>query len=169
VSVTVNLSARQVADPELAAEVQAALDASGLAPDRLCLEITETTLMEDADSPLQTLDALRASGVRLALDDFGTGYSSLAYLRRFPLDVLKIDRSFIAGIEHDHEAAALVGAVMTMAGSLGLDVVAEGIETEAQRARLRELGCRLGQGYLFARALPGEELRRALAGAALPA
>ena len=161
---SVNLSARQLAHPGIVDDVAAALEASGLPPARLWLELTETALFEEADAPLPVLHELKALGVQLVLDDFGTGYSSLAYLQRFPLDALKIDRAFVAEMTQDPRAAALVEAITTMARSLGLTVVPEGIETEAQREALLALGCRYGQGYLFGRpqppsALPGARRR----------
>ena len=131
-----------------------ALESTGLPAARLWLELTETALFEEADAPLPVLHELKALGVLLVLDDFGTGYSSLAYLQRFPLDALKIDRAFVAEMTEDPRAAALVEAIVTMARSLGLTVVPEGIETEAQREALLALGCRYGQGYLFGRPAP---------------
>ena len=152
--VSVNLSARQLAHPSIVDDVAAALAASGLPPSRLWLELTETALFEEADAPLPVLHELKAIGVQIVLDDFGTGYSSLAYLQRFPLDALKIDRAFVAEMTQDPRAAALVEAITTMARSLGLTVVPEGIETEEQREALIALGCRYGQGYLFGRPQP---------------
>ncbi len=155
VSVTVNLSPRQIG-PRLIDAVAAAITDSGLDPSLLALEITEGVLLEDSDTSRATLKALRALGARLLLDDFGTGYSSLGYLRRLPLDGLKVDRSFVDGLGADEEASAIVGAIIGMATSLGLSVVAEGVETPAQLAALAELGCGLAQGYLFARPMTGD-------------
>ncbi len=169
VGVGVNLSARQVADPDLCEHVRGALAATGLDPARLTLEITESTLMEEAEAPLRTLEDLRAMGVRLALDDFGTGYSSLSYLRRFALDTLKVDRSFVRDLESDPHATPLVEAVIAMASALGLAVVAEGIETEAQRSQLAALGCRYGQGYLLGRPMPAAALHHPGGAATIPA
>jgi EAL domain-containing protein (putative c-di-GMP-specific phosphodiesterase class I) len=169
VGVGVNLSARQVADPDLCEHVRGALAATGLDPARLTLEITESTLMEEAEAPLRTLEDLRAMGVRLALDDFGTGYSSLSYLRRFALDTLKVDRSFVRDLESDPHATPLVEAVISMASALGLAVVAEGIETEAQRSQLAALGCRYGQGYLLGRPMPAAALHHPGGAATIPA
>ena len=152
--VSVNLSARQLSTPGIVEDVASALEGSGLAADRLWLELTETALFEEADAPLSMLHELKALGLQLVLDDFGTGYSSLAYLQRFPLDALKIDRAFVAEMTQDARAAALVEAIATMARSLGLTVVPEGIETEAQRDALLALGCRYGQGFLFGRPQP---------------
>jgi diguanylate cyclase (GGDEF)-like protein/PAS domain S-box-containing protein len=152
--VSVNLSARQLAHPAIVDDVAGALQRAGLPPARLWLELTETALFEEADAPLPVLHELKDLGVALVLDDFGTGYSSLAYLQRFPLDALKIDRAFVAEMTEDPRAAALVEAIATMARSLGLTVVPEGIETGAQREALLALGCRYGQGFLFGRPQP---------------
>jgi diguanylate cyclase (GGDEF)-like protein/PAS domain S-box-containing protein len=148
---SVNLSARQLQQPDLAGQVRRALRQTGLSPSALELEITESVLMQDVELALATLAALKTLGVRLAIDDFGTGYSSLSYLQRFPVDTLKVDRSFVSGLEHDSGSAAIVQAVTALAQALGLSVTAEGIETAAQLARLRALGCSHGQGYYFAR------------------
>jgi EAL domain-containing protein (putative c-di-GMP-specific phosphodiesterase class I) len=118
--------------------------------------------MEQAGAPVDTLAALKALGVRLLLDDFGTGYSSLGYLATFPIDTLKLDRSFVTGMATNRAKAAIVAAVTTMAHALELEVIAEGIETVEQRARLQELGCHEGQGYLFSRALPAASLSAVL-------
>jgi len=157
-AVSVNLSARQLSRPDLVETVADALESSGLNPDRLWLEITESVLMEDADMAVRALERLRALGVHLCVDDFGTGYSSLAYLRRFPVDALKVDQSFVAGLGRDPEDSAIVEAVVSMAHSLRLSVVAEGVETDEQLARLRELGCELAQGFLFAAPVPSSAL-----------
>jgi predicted signal transduction protein with EAL and GGDEF domain len=146
--------------------VENALAESHVDPASLKLEITETVVMQDAPATLETLHALKALGVQLAIDDFGTGYSSLGYLKRFPVDTLKIDRSFVQGVALDTEDTAIVRAVISVAKSLNLSVTAEGIETDAQLSRLQSLGCDRGQGYLFARPLAPEPLRLALA--ALP-
>jgi len=148
-TIGVNLSARQLQDPDLVKLVSGVLKDSGLDPRSLKFEITESVVMQDAPATLATLHALRDLGIRLAIDDFGTGYSSLGYLKRFPIDTLKIDRSFVEGIVTDAEDAAIVQAVISVAKSLGLSVTAEGIENEAQLQRLRELGCERGQGFLF--------------------
>jgi len=162
--VAVNLSAKQVRQTTLLSEVTEALHESGLAPDRLILEITETVMTEEDEPTLERLSALRRTGVHLALDDFGTGYSPLTHLRRhFPADSLKIDQSFVRGIGDRSEDAAIVQAVIAVAKSRDLRVVAEGIETEAQAKQLRAMGCDLGQGFLFARPLPPEEVPALLA------
>jgi diguanylate cyclase (GGDEF)-like protein/PAS domain S-box-containing protein len=152
--VSVNLAPRQLAYPGIVGDVAHALERSGLDSSKLLLELTESALLEEADSPLPVLEELKALGVSLVLDDFGTGYSSLSYLQRFPLDGLKIDRAFVANMTVDGRLAALVEAVVTMARSLGLTVVPEGIETEEQRDALIALGCRYGQGFLFGRPEP---------------
>jgi EAL domain-containing protein (putative c-di-GMP-specific phosphodiesterase class I) len=131
--------------------VAAALAQSGLQPDRLCLEITESALAEDADAVGVSLRALKQLGVRLSVDDFGTGYSSLLYLRSYPIDALKIDRSFVGGMDDSDADAAIVEGVIRLAHALGLEAVAEGVETPEQRARLHALGCEMGQGYLWAK------------------
>jgi diguanylate cyclase (GGDEF)-like protein len=150
--VAVNLSGRQL--PTAVADVAAALAASGLDPDRLTLEVTESTLLGDTDAVHDTLQALKGMGVGLAIDDFGTGYSSLSYLQRFPIDVLKIDKSFVDRVAGTGRGAALARTIVALGDSLGMLTVAEGVEGEAQRAQLLALGCRLGQGYLFARPMP---------------
>jgi EAL domain-containing protein (putative c-di-GMP-specific phosphodiesterase class I) len=153
-SMSVNLSAQQMHDPELVPTVRAALTSSGIPPAALCLEITERTVMDDLESTMETLAELKQLGVWLAADDFGTGYSSLAYLRQFPFDEVKIDRSFVQGLDEETGSGVIVGAVASMAHALSLTTVAEGVETERQRARLLALGTEHGQGWLFARPLP---------------
>jgi diguanylate cyclase (GGDEF)-like protein/PAS domain S-box-containing protein len=149
-ALNVNISARQLTDPGLVTVISGTLDATGLDADRLWLEVTETVLMEDADHIASALKELRAVGVHLAIDDFGTGYSSLAYLKRFPVEALKIDQSFVQELGSDPESQAIVAAIVTLAQSLHLHTIAEGIETEDQLERLRELGCDLLQGYFLA-------------------
>jgi diguanylate cyclase (GGDEF)-like protein/PAS domain S-box-containing protein len=160
---SVNVSARQVASGLLEHDVRAALTASGLEPTALSLELTETALMDDAGPRLDALDALRRIGVRLIIDDFGTGYSSLARLQRLPLDGLKIDRSFVAGLGSAPIDQAIVEAVLTMAGALRLPVVAEGVETRAQSLALRALGCARAQGFLHGRPMRLAEMHHRLA------
>jgi diguanylate cyclase (GGDEF)-like protein/PAS domain S-box-containing protein len=152
--VSVNLSARQVTRRDLASSVAEILARTGLDPVHLQLEITESVLVEESASARATLEALSELGVRLVLDDFGTGYSSLAYLNRFPLDALKIDREFVDALGVEQERTAIVEAIIGMARALSLDVIAEGVENEAQLSELRRLGCDYGQGHLFSRALP---------------
>ncbi len=166
--VCVNLSAREFRDPDLAAAVARALRDAGLDPAGLELEITEGVLMGDAPGTLATLWQLKDLGVGLAVDDFGTGYSSLAYLKRFPVDTLKVDKAFVDGLGADAEDTAIVGAVVGLAHALGLAVVAEGVETAAQAAGLIRLGCTLAQGYHFARPLPAAALAALLAAGPLP-
>ena len=156
--VAVNVASAQLANPQFVPTVEAVLAETGLEPPALSLEITETTLMMDTDAAAETLRAIRALGVHLALDDFGTGYSSLTYLRRFPVESLKIDRSFVAGIGHDREDEAIVDMILHLANALGLQVVAEGVETTLQIDRLRRLGCPLMQGYYFGRPMPADQV-----------
>jgi EAL domain-containing protein (putative c-di-GMP-specific phosphodiesterase class I) len=151
--VRVNVSARQFEDAALATDVGDALAASGLAPERLCLEITETTLMRNLDHALGVLQQLKAVGVQVALDDFGTGYGSLVYLKRLPVDVIKIDRSFVDGLPGTPADIAIVKAVFGLAESLGLEVVAEGVERADQQLALQAIGVRRMQGWLFAKAM----------------
>ncbi|HUY64638.1 MAG TPA: EAL domain-containing protein [Acidimicrobiales bacterium] len=157
-AVEVNLSARQIDHPEIVSTVERILGETGVAPEHLTLEITESALMHDARSALRVLRALKDLGVTLAIDDFGTGYSSLAYLQRFPLDILKIDKGFVDDLGTDPGGADIVAAVVTLAHSLGLVVIAEGVETERQFDELYRLGCDFAQGYLFSRPLPPEEI-----------
>lgn len=165
--VGVNLSGRHLGQPELVNDVATSLRSSGLAPSHLVLELTESMLVHDNRVTLERLHALKALGIRLSIDDFGTGYSSLAYLERFPVDSLKMDRSFIAGLGADQSKAPLAEAVIGLGRILGLRVVAEGIETQEQWEKLRELGCGLGQGFHLSYPLPAaafEEYLRAAAG-----
>jgi len=155
---SVNLSARQFTQPDLVDQIAAILEETGLPPRLLELEITETVLMDQSESGTRALRALRELGVQLVLDDFGTGYSSLAYLKHLPLDTIKIDRSFVNGLDDDDANLPIVQAVIALAHGLGIEVVAEGIETVAQLDRLRSLVCDRGQGYFYARPLPPEEL-----------
>jgi EAL domain-containing protein (putative c-di-GMP-specific phosphodiesterase class I) len=152
--VRVNVSARQLAEPGLTTTVADALAASGLPPERLCLEVTESVVLEDSDRSVAALQALRDIGVGVSLDDFGTGYCSLSYLRRLPIDSLKIDRSFVRGLGNEADDDSIVTSVIDLARSLGVSVVAEGVETEEQLAGLRARGCDTVQGYLFARPGP---------------
>ena len=147
---SVNLSAHQVGQPTLVDDIRATLEATRLPADRLELEITESVLLDEGEASAIALRAIRDLGVGLVLDDFGTGYSSLSYLRRLPLDTIKIDRSFVAGIDDDNSNLPIVRAVIALAHGLGIEVVAEGIETAGQLERLRDLVCDRGQGYYFA-------------------
>nr|WP_242521575.1 EAL domain-containing protein [Motiliproteus sp. SC1-56] len=159
--VAVNLSARQFSRQQALLElVRSALKESALEPGMLELELTESMVMGDVSTAIETMHALRKLGARLAIDDFGTGYSSLEYLKRFPIDTLKIDQSFVRELDADSNDAAIVQAVIALAKSMALNVVAEGVETEHQRRFLTEHGCRSGQGYLFARPLLPEQLEQ---------
>lgn len=161
--ITINLSARQVTQPDIVDTVAEAIEEAGLDPRDIGLEITEHVLIEDAETTADTLRRLQRLGVRLVIDDFGTGYSSLSYLKRYPIEVLKIDRSFIDGIADDESGdLAIVTAIVRMASALGVDVIPEGVETEAQLDRLRELGCQYAQGFLLDRPLPPEQLEARL-------
>jgi diguanylate cyclase (GGDEF)-like protein len=165
---SVNLSAVQVAGEGLPDLVEEALARSGLPAARLELEVTESVLMQDAEHAARVLDALQGGGVSIALDDFGTGWSSLAYLRRFRFDRIKMDRAFLSDLDANPRTGAVVEAVLGLGRGLGMGVVAEGIETEAQAARLAALGCEIGQGWLLGRPMPAEQAR-ALIAAELPA
>jgi diguanylate cyclase (GGDEF)-like protein/PAS domain S-box-containing protein len=158
----VNLSAQQFADPGLVAAVERTLAASGLPPERLHLEITESAIMRDQQIAESVVHALSARRIGLAIDDFGTGYCSLAYLHRFRAGTLKIDRSFVAEMERSPAVLAIVRTVVSLAGHLSMELVAEGIETESQRALLAELGVTLGQGFLLGRPMPEAEVRKLL-------
>ena len=162
ICLNVNLSARQLRHPNIVRDVADALDDSGLLPGRLILEITESVLMIDTASTLSRLYQLKSLGVRLAVDDFGTGYSSFAYLRRFPVDILKIDKSFVDGVATEPTASALVDAMIRIGKTLRLETVAEGVEKADQAERLRTLQCDLGQGYLFSRPMPSETITQML-------
>jgi EAL domain-containing protein (putative c-di-GMP-specific phosphodiesterase class I) len=158
VTVAVNLSAVQFRRGNLEQTVAEALADSGLKPERLELELTESILIAGTDSTLQTLHHLKELGVKLSIDDFGTGYSSLSYLKRFPLDKVKIDQSFVRNLATDPENRAIVRAIVQMADSFQLRTIAEGVEDQATLEELRGLGCAEAQGYYFARPLPPAEL-----------
>jgi EAL domain-containing protein (putative c-di-GMP-specific phosphodiesterase class I) len=145
----VNISGRHLQQGDLAADVRHALEASGLEPECLLIELTESTIMQNTEGNLTRLKELKALGVRLAIDDFGTGYSSLSYLHRFPIDILKIDRSFVSRLTESSEGPKLARAVVTLGETLGLETVAEGVELEDQVTQLLQLGCVAGQGYYF--------------------
>ena len=166
--VSVNLSARQFQHPNLLADIKRCVDETGFDPRLLKLEITESVVMQDAEATIETLLAVKALGIRVSIDDFGTGYSSLSYLKRLPVDTLKIDRSFVNGLGQDTQDTAIVDSVVALARTLQLSVTGEGIETAAQAKHLRRLGCDRGQGFLFARPLPPEEVQRLLEEAAPP-
>lgn len=162
IRLSVNLSASDFRQPQLLQQLQRALLDSALDPTLLELEITEGVLMQNVEATLATLQAIKALGVRLAVDDFGTGYSSLSYLRKFPVDVLKIDQSFIHGLSHEPKDAALVSAIIQLGRSLNLSIIAEGVETQEQLAFLKQQGCEEGQGYYFSKALPADSFARLL-------
>jgi diguanylate cyclase (GGDEF)-like protein/PAS domain S-box-containing protein len=165
--VSVNVSARQFQQPGWVEDVAGALEASGLDPGQLVLEITESVLMEDTDTTIRRLAQLRALGVRIAIDDFGTGYSSLGYLRQFPVDILKVDKSFIDGVAEGPHESALARAVIKLAATLHLDAVAEGVSTRKQLVTLRRLRCGFAQGYYFSRPHPPEAIEALLVRPAL--
>jgi EAL domain-containing protein (putative c-di-GMP-specific phosphodiesterase class I) len=164
IGMSVNISRRQLeSDVDLVADVQAALRAGGLDPGALTLEITESMLMQDVERGKASLNALKDLGVRLAIDDFGAGYSSLAYLQQFPVDVLKIDRCFIAGIDNSPRSDALIHTLVQLGKSIGIQTVGEGIEVNTQLERLQLEECDSGQGYLFGRPMPPAEIEALLA------
>jgi EAL domain-containing protein (putative c-di-GMP-specific phosphodiesterase class I) len=152
----VNLSPRQLMDGDVVADVAAALRDSGFPAAQLTLEVTEGVLVQDIDRVIAQLEALRALGVAIAIDDFGTGFSGLSYLRRLPADILKIDRSFVTDLTTGGSSATLIASIVELARTLGLHVVAEGVETEGQRRALTDLRCGSAQGYLFARPEPAD-------------
>jgi diguanylate cyclase (GGDEF)-like protein len=163
ITMNVNVSGRQVAEPGFVAEVAAILSETGMDPTRLVLEFTEGVLIQDTDATMATLQALKSLGVRLAIDDFGTGYSSLSYVRQFPIDILKIDRSFVASMSDGPDETALLHSILQLSETLHLETVAEGIEDAGQLAELQTLGADLGQGFLFARPLESSEISALLA------
>jgi diguanylate cyclase (GGDEF)-like protein/PAS domain S-box-containing protein len=158
ISIAVNMASPSFGQADFVPKVAAVLAQARLEPGAIEIELTESVLMEDVEAARQTLRALKDHGVGLSVDDFGTGYSSLAYLKRFPIDTLKIDRSFVRDVMHNAEDASITGAIIAMGKSLGLAVVAEGVETEAQAEFLRGRGCTLMQGYLFSRPVPAEDI-----------
>jgi EAL domain-containing protein (putative c-di-GMP-specific phosphodiesterase class I) len=161
-TIAVNLSVKQLQHPEIIGDVRSALEDSGIEPEMLVLEITETVLMADYELASRRLQELKSLGVRIAMDDFGTGYSSLSYLSRFPVDILKMDRSFLAS-NASPQAEGLAAAIVALGESLKLEVVAEGIELSGQYNALRDLGCDLGQGFYIARPMDLSDTREWLA------
>jgi EAL domain-containing protein (putative c-di-GMP-specific phosphodiesterase class I) len=157
-SIYINLSARQFREPDLTQTVSRVLKETGLDPNCLHLEITESTAMSDAPATIATLEELMALGVRLVIDDFGTGYSSLSYLARLPVDYIKIDHSFVGGLETEPEAMTLVSGMIDLAHALGVRVIAEGVERAGQLERVQKMGCDLAQGRYFSDPLPAEEI-----------
>jgi len=162
-TVAVNLSVRQVLTPDLAGVIASVLRRTGVRPADLCLELTESMFIDDADYAGRMLAGLKSLGVRLAIDDFGTGYSSLSYLKRYPVDAVKVDRAFVDGLGTDPHDSALVAAIVAMADALGLEVTAEGVETGDQLANLRRLQCRRAQGFYLAPPMPAAELTKLVA------
>ena len=162
IDMAINLASPSFRKPDLVERVASVLQQYGVPPAELCLEATESILMRDADVTMATLNRLRDLGVKLSVDDFGTGYSSLSYLRRFPLNQLKIDRSFVKEITENPDDAAIIAAITSLARTLKLEVVAEGVETAEQASRLAEQGCTIMQGYYFSRPLPTEQITRLL-------
>ncbi len=158
-AVAVNLSAVDLRQPHLVADVRAAIAASGCEPARVIVELTESAVAEDPDEAVTRLRALKDLGVSRSLDDFGTGYSSLSYLRRFPIDTLKIDRSFVTDTPHDPDAVAIARTIVALAHSLGMSTVAEGVENRAQAGFLRDLGVDVLQGYLYSPPIPPNQFR----------
>jgi len=163
---SVNVSPRQLSQGRIAAEVERVLGATGLDPASLTLEITESALMHDLNAGAGTVQRLHDMSVGLHLDDFGTGYSSLAYLPSFPVHALKVDRSFVSQMDRAPQQAAIVKAIVSLAHNLGMEVVAEGVETWAQADALRALRCRRGQGFLFSKPVPAQEAERLLVASA---
>jgi diguanylate cyclase (GGDEF)-like protein/PAS domain S-box-containing protein len=159
-SVAVNLSVRQLAAPDIATLVRDVVNRTGANPEQLSLELTESLFMEDVDYFATTMASLKELGVRLSIDDFGTGYSSLSYLKRFPVDAVKVDRSFVDGLGTDPNDSALVAGIIAIAAALGLDVIAEGVETKSQLEDLQRLHCRSAQGFYLARPMPADAFRR---------
>jgi EAL domain-containing protein (putative c-di-GMP-specific phosphodiesterase class I) len=158
----VNLSMRQLSYPGIVDDVSRALRDSGLAASNLVLEVTESLFMQQPEDVIARLGELKSLGIRIAIDDFGTGYSSLSYLQRLPVDILKLDRSFVSALEGDEQDWSLCGAIVRIADSLHLETIAEGIETAEQKAQLTLLGCEAGQGFLFHRPKPLEDIHALL-------
>jgi EAL domain-containing protein (putative c-di-GMP-specific phosphodiesterase class I) len=162
--VSVNLSAKQIGDPLLLETIDSALAETGLPAECLKLELTESVMMDGAEKVTNVLQSIRSRGVQLWIDDFGTGYSSLGYLHRFPVDGLKIDRTFVSELDGAPESATMVRTILSLAANLGLDVIAEGIETEVQAEQLRALECMCCQGWLFGKPMEAERVRELLRG-----
>jgi EAL domain-containing protein (putative c-di-GMP-specific phosphodiesterase class I) len=168
ISMAVNLSPRQFADEHLLRDIDEALAASGMAPVLLQLEVTESMVMRNVSRAVKMLDAIRSRGIRLAIDDFGTGYSSMSLMKHFPIDTLKIDRSFIRDLSSDTDDQAITEAIINMGKALGMTVVAEGVETIEQETFLRDHACDETQGYLFSRPIPPEKFADLLRTSSLP-
>jgi EAL domain-containing protein (putative c-di-GMP-specific phosphodiesterase class I) len=163
VTMNVNLSGRQFSQPNLIDEVKSVVHAAGIKPGSLKLEITESVVMDNAERNISMLHEIKRFGVKIGIDDFGTGYSSLSYLHSFPIDTLKVDRSFVNRMATDREQYEIVRTIVSLAHSLDLDVVAEGIEEPEQHDRLADIGCEYGQGYLYSRPIPPVEIEGFLA------
>jgi diguanylate cyclase (GGDEF)-like protein len=161
-STTVNLSTRQFLDPYLVRDIMETLEKTGVPPSQICIEITESLAVDDVDRTDRTLSELKALGLRIAIDDFGTGFSSLKYLKQFPADIVKIDQSFVHGLEASPVDSAIVSAVINLAKAIGMTTVAEGVETVPQLDHLRTMGCPVIQGYLFSRPIQAEALTKLL-------
>jgi EAL domain-containing protein (putative c-di-GMP-specific phosphodiesterase class I) len=161
-TLSVNLSGRQFRKINLIEEVREIISKTGIAPDTLRLEITESVLMDNAAQTAEMLRQLKSTGVKLSIDDFGTGYSSLSYLHRFPFDILKIDRSFVGRMSTDRESRGIVKTIATLAFELNKQVIAEGVESNEHRLTLTELGCGYGQGYYFAKPLAADQAEQLL-------
>jgi EAL domain-containing protein (putative c-di-GMP-specific phosphodiesterase class I) len=157
-NIAINISARQLFGPELLETVKEALDSSGVPPQSVILEITETSMMSDVEEAILRLGQLRALGVRLALDDFGTGYSSISYVKRFPIDILKIDKSYVDEIGQEGTEPDLVRTLITLGHSLGLKIIAEGVESSEQADFLRALQCHEAQGFYFSKPIDGDSV-----------
>ncbi len=157
VPVAVNVFAPAISDPALPDQILGALQARGLSPQALTVEITEDLLLDDMDRTRSVLDTLRSNGIRVAIDDFGSGYSALWYLREFPVDEIKLDKEFVAPVLTQPASAAIVRSVVTLAHALGITLVAEGVENAATAERLRQFGCDVAQGYLYSRPLPAAD------------
>jgi EAL domain-containing protein (putative c-di-GMP-specific phosphodiesterase class I) len=161
-NVTINVSARVLLDPEFPDTLIGLLAAYHVDPGRLMLEITETTIMVDQERALEVLRRMKEVRVRLSIDDFGTGYSSLAYLKQLPVHELKIDKSFVMNMDHNHDDAVIVKIIIELGHQLGLEITAEGVESENILSQLETLGCDVAQGYLISRPLPADELMKLL-------
>ncbi len=167
VSMAVNLSPRQFVDQHLLQDIDEALAASGMSPVLLQLEVTESMVMQNVSRAIKVLDAIQSRGIRLAIDDFGTGYSSMSLMKQFPIDTIKIDRSFVRDLPSDSEDQAIAQAIISMGKALGMTVIAEGVETVEQQAFLRDHACDEMQGYLFSKPLPPQQLADLLRAAPL--
>src|SRR5258708_17840370 len=158
VSMAVNLSPRQFADEGLLHDIDDALNACGMSPTLLQLEVTESMVMQNVSRAVKILDAIQSRGIRLAIDDFGTGYSSMSLMKQFPIDTIKIDRSFVRNLPDDCEDQAIAQAIIRMGKALGMTIIAEGVETTEQETFLRDHACDEMQGFLFSKAVPPEQL-----------